>query len=87
MYAFTIACYNERVPKVHLHKKLMSQPPWDSGVYSATSLGRAVPWLPYDVHQSALCPANLHVLSQRCRTLLQHCHHYLFKAFIKGRFV
>ena len=31
MYAFTIACYNEGVPKVHLHKRMMSQPPWDSG--------------------------------------------------------
>ncbi len=31
MYAFTLACYNEGMPKVHLHKKMMSQPPWDSG--------------------------------------------------------
>jgi hypothetical protein len=37
MYAFTIACYNERVPKVHLHKKMMSQPPWDSGAELAAS--------------------------------------------------
>ena len=40
MYAFTIACYNEGVPKVHLHKKMMSQPPWDSGAEPATSRNR-----------------------------------------------
>jgi len=31
MYAFTIACYNAGVPRVDLHRKMMSQPPWDSG--------------------------------------------------------
>mmetsp|Transcript_21179 Transcript_21179/g.63737 ORF Transcript_21179/g.63737 Transcript_21179/m.63737 type:complete len:583 (-) Transcript_21179:106-1854(-) len=30
MYAFTIACYLEKVPKVTLHKQMMAQPPWDS---------------------------------------------------------
>ena len=30
MYAFTIACYNAGVPRVDLHKKMMSQPPWDT---------------------------------------------------------
>ncbi len=30
-YAFTIACYLEKVPKVALHKLMMAQPPWDSG--------------------------------------------------------
>lgn len=30
MYAFTIACYKAGIPKVDLHKKMMSQPPWDS---------------------------------------------------------
>lgn len=32
-YAFTIACYLEKVPKVTLHKQMMAQPPWDSGQY------------------------------------------------------
>ncbi len=31
MYAFTIACFNAGVPRVDLHRKLMAQPPWDSG--------------------------------------------------------
>ena len=33
MYAFTIACFNAGVPRVDLHRKMMAQPPWDSGAY------------------------------------------------------
>jgi hydroxyproline O-arabinosyltransferase len=31
MYAFTIACYSAGLKKIDLHKKLMAQPPWDTG--------------------------------------------------------
>ena len=30
MYAFTIACYNAGILRIDLHKKMMSQPPWDT---------------------------------------------------------
>lgn len=37
MYAFTIGCYNAGVPRVDLHKKMMSQPPWDTSEAPAHS--------------------------------------------------
>lgn len=31
MYAFTLACYNAGIERIDLHKKMMAQPPWDTG--------------------------------------------------------
>jgi hypothetical protein len=33
MYAFTLACYNAGIERIDLHKKMMAQPPWDTGAH------------------------------------------------------
>ena len=44
MYAFTIACYNAGLRSIGLHKKLMAQPPWDSGAPGAAPSANPVPF-------------------------------------------
>lgn len=37
MYAFTLACYNAGIQHIDLHKKMMAQPPWDTGALRIAS--------------------------------------------------
>ena len=53
MYAFTLACYNAGIERIDLHKKMMAQPPWDTG--ARCSLSRE-PYVVSTMQHSVLRP-------------------------------